>query len=118
MIIPLIYWWQKNLIKELGYNVKAATGGLEAIETIRTSVSDGEMIKVIFMDCQMPLMDGFETTRSLKKMMANNEIPIIPILAWTANNGEEDVRRCYECGMSGHLMKPTTQAAILKAISE
>jgi len=108
----------KNLIKELGYNVKAATGGPEAIEAVKMSVKDGETIKVIFMDCQMPIMDGFETTRSLKKMMENDEIPTIPILAWTANNGEEDVRRCYESGMSGYLMKPTTQAAILKAISQ
>jgi signal transduction histidine kinase/CheY-like chemotaxis protein len=108
----------KNLIKELGYVVKAATGGHEAIEMVKTSLKDGETIKVIFMDCQMPIMDGFETTRSLKKMMENDEIPVIPILAWTANNGEEDVRRCYESGMSGYLMKPTTQAAILKAISQ
>ena len=106
----------KSLIRELGYFVKAATGGLEAIEIIKNSVKEGDNIKVIFMDCQMPIMDGFETTRSLRRMMDNEEIPVIPILAWTANNGEEDVRRCYECGMAGHLMKPTTQAAISKAI--
>jgi len=108
----------KNLIKDLGYKVKTATTGVEAIETVKMSVKEDEIVKVIFMDCQMPIMDGFETTRSLKKMMANNEIPTIPILAWTANNGEEEVRRCYECGMSGYLMKPTSQAAILRAIHQ
>jgi len=107
----------KSLIKDLGYSVKAATTGFEALDMVKSSVKEGEVIKMIFMDCQMPIMDGFETTRNLKKMMDNREIPSVPILAWTANNGEEDVRRCYECGMSGHLMKPTTQAAILQAIS-
>lgn len=45
------------------------------------------------------------------------QISQTPIYAWTANNSEEDVRRCFEAGMEGHLPKPATKLDILKVIS-
>ena len=108
----------RNLMKNLKYNIKTANGGQEAIDLVKMSYKEGETIKAIFMDCQMPIMDGFETTETLREMMSEEKIPKTPILAWSANNSEKDIKRCYECGMVGHLTKPTTQDDIARVLSE
>ena len=108
----------RNLIKDLGYVIKTASGGHEALEIVKATHNDGATIKAIFMDCQMPIMDGFETSKTLIEMMNALEIPQIPIIAWTANNSEEDIKRCYQSGMVAHLSKPTSQAAIMKALAK
>jgi len=108
----------EKLMKDFGLNVKTAIGGHEAIEILRACFARGEDIKAILMDCQMPVMDGYETTRVLKDMMAKNEIQNIPIIAWTANNTDEDVKRCYESGMVDYLPKPTSKEAVAEAFAK
>jgi len=107
----------QNLIKETGYEVKTAMGGYEAIEAIKNLVKEAKAIKAILMDCQMPIIDGYDTTRILVKMMSNQEIPKIPVIALTANNSEDDIKRCYDCGMSGHLTKPSSKNALIQCLS-
>ena len=95
----------ETLISSLGYNVKAALSGEEAIN-ILTKPGAPEDIRLIFMDCQMPIMDGYQTTKALKKLIQENKIPDIPIVALTANDTESDKVKCLEAGMSDHLGKP------------
>jgi len=54
----------------------------------------------------MPVMDGYETTRQLKKMMARNEIEETPILALSANDQDQDIKNSLESGMVAHITKP------------
>ena len=107
----------KNLIEALGYSVKTALGGYAAIDQIKKSESKGETIQAIFMDCQMPIMDGFETSRTIVEMMKRGEMTKIPIIAWTANNSEKDIKRCYESGMSDYLEKPTSSDGLIRVLS-
>jgi Signal transduction histidine kinase len=60
---------------------------------------------MIFMDVQMPGMDGYEATKNIRAM-GMQKAQEIPIIAMTANVFKEDVERCLECGMNGHLGKP------------
>ena len=108
----------ENLVKETGYTVKTASGGHEAIRKIEEFANQGQAVKVILMDCQMPVIDGYETTKILIEMMNNGKIPKVPILALTANNSKEDIKRCYDSGMVGHLTKPTSKKALVKALSK
>lgn len=108
----------ENLLKDLGVGVKSALGGSEAIEAVQQSYQLGENIKLILMDCQMPLMDGYETSRAFQTMMQKKEIPQIPIIAWTANNSKEDIQRCYDAGMIGYLPKPTSQKALTGILAD
>jgi len=108
----------KTLMKDFGYHAKTATGGHEAIEILKTCFAQGQHVKAILMDCQMPIMDGYETTRVLRDMMVKNEIQDIPIIAWTANNTDEDIKRCYECGMVDYLPKPTSKEAVAETFNK
>ena len=108
----------ENLLKDLGIRVKSVLGGSEAIEAVQQSSHLGENIKLILMDCQMPLMDGYETSRAFQTLMQKREIPQIPIIAWTANNSKEDIQRCYDAGMIGYLPKPTSQKALINILAD
>lgn len=85
-------------------NVTIAENGLKALECLRDEEFD-----LVLMDCQMPIMDGYEATRCIRNgdtdttALSNRTIPII---ALTANVMEGDVGKCFACGMNAYLSKP------------
>ncbi|MCW8928862.1 MAG: response regulator [Gammaproteobacteria bacterium] len=87
------------VFKKLKLKVDIANDGLEAIEKYKNFKYD-----LIFMDCLMPNMDGFEATRSIRKMEQSNEH--IPIIALTANALVEDEEKCHASGMDDFVSKP------------
>jgi signal transduction histidine kinase/CheY-like chemotaxis protein len=84
------------MLERLGAKTIVASNGKEAIYECNHASID-----LILMDCQMPIMDGFEATRELRKQRKN-----IPILAMTANTAHEDQEKCIESGMNGFIEKP------------
>ena len=97
----------KHIIEERGFSVVTAMNGEEAIKKVKEHYTNGKTpFKLIFMDLQMPVMDGFESTSILIGMMERNEIPQMPIIALTANNSEEDIVKCLKYGMIDHIAKP------------
>ena len=96
----------EQFVSSHGFKVKTALSGHAAIKIIMENEHGKEPIKLIFMDLQMPVMDGYETTKALKKLMKEEKIPSIPIVALTANDGPSDKKKCLDVGMSGHLGKP------------
>jgi len=91
-------------LKRLGAKIDVAENGLKGIELWRIAP---QKYQLIVMDCQMPVMNGFEATRMIRKeeMVSTNEIPI-PIVALTANVMVQDKLRCLEVGMNDFLSKP------------
>ena len=88
----------KELLNKVGITLTIANNGKEALEKVDETLFDG-----VLMDCQMPVMDGYEATRVLryeKHMMS------IPIIAMTANIMEEDKERCIKSGMNDFVSKP------------
>lgn len=100
-----------GLLEKLGYSCEVVSNGLEAIERISHKKYD-----LIFMDCHMPEVDGFEATKSIVKMFPEEDRP--RILALTASAMKQDIDRCLECGMNGFLGKPITINTLYKAIQE
>ena len=96
-----------EMLNQLGCEVQVAHHGLQAIEMIKDF-----QCNVILMDCLMPEMDGYEATKCIKKMIADDEIPWceknkdLPIIALTANMRGSDREKCVESGMDDFLGKP------------
>jgi len=96
-----------HIMEERGYRVKTALNGKEAVNQFKEHELQGLTFKLTLMDCQMPVMDGYQATKVLKEMMKNGELHDCPIIALTANNrDEEHDKLCQRVGMSGHITKP------------
>jgi signal transduction histidine kinase/CheY-like chemotaxis protein len=90
------------LLEPTGLSIDCAENGAAAVQMFSASADKYDMI---FMDVQMPEMDGYEATRRIRAM----DLPAarsIPIVAMTANVFREDVEKALECGMNDHLGKP------------
>jgi len=92
--------------------IECATNGWEALEMFAEAPMKYELI---FMDMQMPEMDGLEATRRIRALDLPNA-KTIPIVAMTANAFREDVVKCLEAGMNGHLGKPLDFEAVLNKL--
>lgn len=101
-----------RMLKQLNCEVVAVSDGKEALEAFRTNHFD-----CIFMDCQMPGMDGFEATAKIRAIEASSGKDRIPIIAFTANVSPEDKERCKAAGMDTHLGKPVTIKSISDALT-
>lgn len=93
----------KEVLTEIGFVIELANDGTNAVETI--SKSKPGYYDAVLMDIQMPIMDGYEATKKIRKLR-NKKLSNIPIVAMTANAFEEDKQKAYEVGMNGHLAKP------------
>ena len=72
--------------------------------------------RLVLMDVQMPVMDGYEATRAIRAL-ENRKLASIPILAMTANAFEEDRQAALRSGMNGHIAKPIDVKNLIKTLS-
>lgn len=93
----------KAIVEETGIEVVEAENGQIACEMFEQSPS---RFDIILMDIHMPLMDGYEATKAIRKKTRYPEASAVPILAMTADVFQEDIRRCLDAGMNGHVGKP------------
>jgi signal transduction histidine kinase/CheY-like chemotaxis protein len=92
------------MMKELNCGLKVVSNGKQAVDFF--SKHTKHAFDLIFMDCQMPVMDGFEATEQIQDLWKNNPHAAIPIVALTASTMHGDKFRCYEVGMDDYLAKP------------
>ena len=91
------------ILEELGLTVEVAENGKVALDTI--SENEAGYFDVVLMDIQMPVMDGYEATKAIRRL-EDREKANVPIVAMTANAFDEDKRTAFQVGMNGHLSKP------------
>ena len=104
-----------ELLKEAGFILDTAEDGTIAVEKMRTAKSG--QYDLILMDIQMPVMDGYEAVRQIRKLK-NPETANIPIIAMTANAFEEDRQKALEAGMNEHVAKPIDLARVLEVVKK
>ena len=88
----------RELLEDAGLVVEVADNGQIALELAQKAIFD-----LVFMDMQMPVMDGVTATREMRKL---ERLANLPIVAMTANAMEQDRRRCMDAGMNDYLIKP------------
>ena len=103
----------KDILENAGVIVESAEDGSIAVERLKEKGPD--YYDCILMDIQMPVMDGFEATRTIRKMFPDKRIPIV---ALSANAFDEDRRKSLEAGMDGHLSKPIVMAQLEDALKK
>jgi len=99
-----------KLLRHFGCEIIVVKNGKLALDKLETDSFD-----LIFMDCQMPVMDGYEAAQEICK---NNLAPGVPIIAVTANAFKKDLDRCLACGMTDYLVKPVQQDMIARILKK
>jgi CheY-like chemotaxis protein/anti-sigma regulatory factor (Ser/Thr protein kinase) len=97
-----------TLLEHTGIEIDCAENGRKAVELYE---SDPDRYDMIFMDMQMPEMDGCEATRRIRGI-DNPRAMTVPIVALTANVFKEDIDRCIAAGMNNHIGKPLSMADV------
>ena len=98
-------------LRSIGYEADVAANGQEVLDLL-----DRINYDLILMDCQMPILDGYETTAAIRQL--NSTKQKITIIAMTANALKEDRDRCLECGMNDYLSKPIRKEILATKLSE
>lgn len=101
----------KRMLERLGCEVEVVGDGRQAIERVRQDHFD-----IVFMDIQMPVMDGFEATTAIRDA-SDREVASLPIVAMTAFTMAGDRGRCLEAGMNGYVGKPIDQQRVVSELS-
>jgi CheY-like chemotaxis protein len=98
-----------TVLRKRGYTIELAGDGTEALSKLETSA----LFDLILMDVQMPVLDGLEATRLIRKDPRWKELPIV---AMTAHAMSGDMERCLEAGMNGYISKPVHPSQLLETV--
>lgn len=102
-----------EILADAGFEAESVSNGLEAIDKLVTSPVN--YYSVVLMDVQMPVMDGYKATNTIRHM-SRKDIATIPIIAMTANAFEEDKLHAIASGMNDHISKPIDIKKLKSAI--
>ena len=100
-----------EMLAQLRCDVVITSSGLEACVIFQEDSFD-----LVFMDCQMPVMDGYQATVKIREWELDNQVKPTPIVALTANALSGDREKCLEAGMTDYSTKPFTMAALEAAL--
>lgn len=102
-----------SMLNQLGVTVDVAANGQEAVAKFEANA-----YAMIFMDCQMPVMDGHEASLKIRALETERGGPATPIVALTAATEEADKNKCRQSGMTAFLPKPVSLEAVRAVLAE
>ncbi len=103
------------ILGDAGFRTEVAGNGQIAVDMLKSS--EPGYYQLVLMDVQMPVMNGYEATRAIRKL-ENKELSKIPIIAMTANAFEEDRQEALRSGMNGHIAKPIDIGILFETLDE
>jgi len=104
----------RKMLEKAGLNYEVVNNGEEALNRLKLSHD----FNLILMDCQMPIMDGYEATQALRDLEEKNAIDRLPVIAMTANAMEGDKDKCLAAGMDDYISKPVNQQNLKKKLAK
>ncbi|MDB4476435.1 ATP-binding protein, partial [bacterium] len=102
-----------TMLNSLGASVDLACNGEEAVELFQSKSYD-----LIFMDCQMPVLDGYQATAKIREIERQTQAARTTVIALTAGGDQNDKQRAHDAGMDGFLTKPFTTSDLKQALNE
>ncbi|MBD3879802.1 MAG: response regulator [Quinella sp. 1Q5] len=105
----------KMLLESEGFIVDTASDGSEAVKKVAESAAG--YYDAVLMDIQMPIMNGYEAAREIRKL-DNKRLASVPIIAMTANAFSEDVKNALDAGMNGHIAKPIDVPKMMETLAK
>ncbi len=102
------------ILEPVGANVANATNGEKAIEILNETTEDFD---IILMDCNMPILNGYEATKAIRAGKAGSRYESIPIIAMTANAMKGESEKCYDAGMTDYITKPVDPGLLVRKIA-
>ncbi|WP_072622017.1 response regulator [Spirulina major] len=106
----------RGFLKTYGLEVDVVSNGKIALEHLQSTVE--HPYTVIFMDCQMPMMDGYEASRQIRLGQGGDLYQNVPIIALTANALAGDRDKCLDAGMNDYLSKPINPSQLLEILHQ
>ncbi|MES9898413.1 MAG: ATP-binding protein [Sedimenticola sp.] len=103
----------RKLLQRLGLESEAALDGLQALKAVDHGDYD-----LVLMDCQMPIMDGYEATHAIRMREVKRELTRLPIIAMTANAMAGDRQKCLNAGMDDYLSKPILSGTLKSTLEK
>ena len=102
-----------SILRKKGFDVTIAMNGIVACELVQQQLFD-----IVFMDCHMPLMDGYEAAAKIRTFPRAESLPRLPIIALTADVMKDNKDRCINAGMDDFVTKPFTKEQLLNVLSK
>ena len=106
----------KGTLESFGLTVDIAKDGLDALDALKDTANKN--YTCILMDCLMPNMDGYTTTREIRSGTAGEQYKNIPIIAMTANAMKGDREKCITAGMDDYLSKPIVNESLIEKLKK
>tara|TARA_Y100001938_G_scaffold15530_1_gene19140 strand:- start:17 stop:769 length:753 start_codon:yes stop_codon:yes gene_type:complete len=103
----------QGFLKKRGYSVRLVTNGQAAVDEY---ARDPAAVQLILMDCEMPVMDGFEATRQIRRLERGQQLAAVPIIALTAHILEEHRQHGLDAGMDDFLGKPLDSGVLYSTL--
>jgi len=101
------------ILSEAGFTLEIAENGQIAVDMVKRA--EPGYYRLVLMDIQMPVMDGYEAAKAIRALPDRNQSRL-PILAMTANAFEEDKQAALRCGMNGHIAKPINIGKLMETL--
>ncbi|RUM43238.1 MAG: hypothetical protein DSY80_05945, partial [Desulfocapsa sp.] len=102
-----------GILSKLGFQIHTAENGKIAVEKLAE-----KKYSLVLMDCQMPVMDGFEASRAIRELSANNDNYALPVIAMTANAIQGDREKCLAAGMDDYISKPLSARDLIDIVNK
>ena len=104
----------KKMLEKVGLEYEAVDNGEKAVKRLKQP----HEFKLVLMDCQMPVMDGYAATQALREHEEDTETEHLPVIAMTANAMEGDKDKCLASGMDDYISKPVNQQALKDTLAK
>lgn len=101
------------ILEDIGYEADIAQNGQQCLDMLSSAATPYQLI---LMDCQMPVLDGYEATRKIRAGEAGKHYSSIPIISMTANALKGDEDKCRATGMTGYISKPIDEEKLVNLI--